>query len=198
VAYFCRGYLARLIFKTDSAEIALIFGFLTLAIFFRTIYTIISRWFYAHKDTRTPLLVSVFTIGFNIVLAAMLSRKSSYGIAGLALSASIAAMAEVFILSIIMIIRDRGLLNMKFWGGVGRIVSVGGFSMLAGYIAIGILPLTTGDLGLTLIMKLSAISGVVLGVHLAISRLFALEEVRPVFVWLKKIIMRPVRGAFNV
>jgi putative peptidoglycan lipid II flippase len=198
VAYFCRGYLARLIYKTDSAEIALIFGFLTMAIFFRTIYTIISRWFYARKDTKTPLIVSVITIVTNIILAAVLARKSSYGIAGLALSASLAAMMEVVILSIIMVIRDRGLLNMKFWGGVGRIISVGGFSMLAGYIAIGILPLTSGDLGMTLILKLGVIASVVAGVHLAISGLFGLEEVRPIFAAVKKIILRPIRGAFNV
>jgi putative peptidoglycan lipid II flippase len=198
VAYFCRGYLARLIFKTDSSEIALIFGFLTLAIFFRIMYTIISRWFYARKDTRTPLFVSVFTIALNITLAAILARRSTYGIAGLALSASLSAMVEVFILSFIMILRDRGLLNMKFWGGVSRIVSVGGFSMLAGYIAVGFLPLTSGDLGLTLVVKLGVIAGVVLGVHIAVSGLFAIEEVKPIFVWLKKIVLRPIRGApFN-
>jgi peptidoglycan biosynthesis protein MviN/MurJ (putative lipid II flippase) len=144
------------------------------------------------------LFVSVFTIITNIILAAVLARKSSYGIAGLALSASLAAMLEVIILCVIMIYRDPGLLNMKFWGGLGRIVSVGGFSMLAGYIAIGILPLTSGDLGMTLILKLGVIASVVGGVHVAISGLFGLEEVRPIFAWVKKIILRPVRGAFNV
>jgi hypothetical protein len=33
-------------------------------------------------------------------------------------------------------------------------------------------------------------------VHVAISGLFALEEARPVFVWLKKIILRPIKGAY--
>lgn len=197
VAFFARGYLARLIFARDSAEIALIFGYLTLAIFFRTIYTIISRWFYARKDTKTPLYVSVFTIAFNIVAAAMLATKDSYGIAGLALSASLAAMMEVVILMVIMIIRDRGLLNMTFWGGVGRIVSVSGFSMLAGYITVSLIPLTRGDVGLTLAVKLSVIAGITLVVHVLISGLFGLDEARPIFVWLKKIIMRPIRGAFN-
>jgi len=196
VSFFARGYLARLIYKEGSAEIALIFGYLTLAIFFRIQYTIISRWFYARKDTRTPLIVSVFTVAFNIALAAILARRSTYNIAGLAMSASFAALTEVIILSIIMIIRDRGLLNMKFWGGVARIISVGGFSMLAGYIIIGFLPLSAGDLGMTLIIKLGIIAGIVFGVHVAISALFALEEVRPIFAWLKKIILRPIRGAY--
>lgn len=197
VAFFARGYLARLIFARDSGEIALIFGYLTLAIFFRTIYTIISRWFYARKDTKTPLYVSVFTIAFNIVAAAILASKDSYGIAGLALSASLAAMMEVIVLVGIMIFRDRGLLNMAFWGGIGRIISVSGFSMLSAFIAVSVLPLTRGDLGITLAIKLGAIAGITLVTHVLISGLFGLDEARPIFVWLKKIILRPIRGAYT-
>ncbi len=197
VSYFARGYLARLIFAKDSSEIALIFGYLTMAIFFRTIYTIISRWFYARKDTRTPLLVSVFTIVLNIVLAALLARHSSYGIAGLALSMSLASAAEVVVLSTIMVIRDRGLLNETFWGGIWRIVSVGGFSLMAAYLAVSLFPLSRGDLGITLGIKLATIAGFTFVTHILISGLFGLDEARPVFVWLKKIMLRPIRGAFT-
>jgi putative peptidoglycan lipid II flippase len=197
ISYFGRGYLARLIFAKDSSEIALIFGYLTMAIFFRIIYTIMSRWFYARKDTRTPLFVSIFTIALNIVLAAMLSQHSSYGIAGLALSMSLASAAEVLVLGAIMVYRDPGLLNMVFWGGVGRIISVGGFSLIAAYTAVSLLPLSRGDLGITLGIKLATISAVTFAVHILISGLFGLEEARPVFTWLKKIMLRPIRGAFT-
>jgi len=196
-AFFARGYLARLIFSDGAPLIALIFGFLTVAIFFRTMYTIISRWFYAQKDTKTPLFVSIFTIALNITLAMMWARKASYGPAGLAMSVSVAAAAEVMVLSTIMIIRDRGLLNMVFWGGVGRIISVAGFSMVAGYIAVSWLPLGASDLGLfTLGTKLAIISAAVFSVHIGVSGIFALEEVRPIFAWIKRIVLRPVRGAF--
>lgn len=197
IAYLARGYLARLIFTQGSTEITLIFGFLVMAIFFRTMYTIISRWFYAQKDTRTPLVVSVFTIALNLVLAVVLARPSTYGPAGLALSVSLAAMAEVLVLGTIMVIRDRGLLNMAFWGGVGRIVSVGGFSMVAGYAAVSTFPLGANDVGIvTLGSKLAAIALATLGVHIAISGLFGLEEARPVFTWLKRLILRPIKGAY--
>jgi putative peptidoglycan lipid II flippase len=199
ICYLGRGYLARLIFTQGSPEIALIFGFLTAAIFFRTIYAIISRWFYAQKDTKTPLFVSVFTIVFNIVLAVILARPqpTGYGAAGLALSVSIAAFVEVVILGIIMVIRDRGILNMRFWGGVSRAVSVGGFSMLAGYLAVSLLPLLANDVGITLGLKLGIIVAIIFVTHIAISKLFGLEEVRPIFTWLKKIVMRPIRGALS-
>lgn len=194
ICYFARGYLARLIFSENSPQIALIFGYLTVAIFFRIMYTIISRWFYARKDTKTPLFVSVFTIGFNIVMAIILARPQSYGIAGLAMSVSLAAMVEVLILGTIMIIRDRGLLNAAFWGGVTRIISVSGFSMFAGYVAIAFFPLGAEDRGFfTLGVKLAFITAVTFGVHVAISGLFGLDEARPIFATLKRIILKPIR-----
>jgi putative peptidoglycan lipid II flippase len=130
ICYFARGYFARLIFTTSAPQIALIFGFLAGAIFFRTLYAIISRWFYAQKDTVTPLLVSVFSIGLNIYLAITLSQPSAYGIAGLAMAQSIVAFVEVTILLIIMLTRDHKLFNWYFWNGVLKITSVTGFSGL--------------------------------------------------------------------
>lgn len=197
VCYLGRGYLARLIFTDGAPHIALIFGFLTAAIFFRTVYSIISRWFYAQKDTKTPLFVSVFTIVFNVIAAVILAQPTSYGMAGLALSVSLASMVEVVILSIIMVIRDRGLLNMVFWGGVGRIVSVGGFSVLVGYFAVSALPLELSDRGITLGVKLGTIALATFVTHVTISGLFGLEEARPVFVWLKRIVLMPVKGVTN-
>jgi len=197
VSYLARGYLARIVFKVGSAEIALIFGLLVAAIFFRVVYAIISRWFYAQKDTKTPLFVSLFTISLNIILAIVLSRPTAYGIAGLAMAVSICAAIEVFVLGLIMVLRDRGLLNIEFWGGVGRAISVGGFSMLAGYAAVSTVPLSLDDVGfLVLGGKLAFITLATFSVHIAISGLFGLDEVRPIFTWLKRIILRPIRGAY--
>jgi len=197
ISYLCRGYLARLIFAKGSKEIALIFGFLVLAIFFRTLYTIISRWFYAQKDTRTPLLVSIFTIALNALLAVTLGRRSAYGAAGLAISVSLASAVEVLLLSLIMVYRDRGLLNAVFWGGVGRAISVGGFSMLACYLAVSSMPLNLDDHGFAIGSKLAIVVGATLAVHISVSGLFGLEEARPIFTWLKRLILRPIRGALQ-
>ena len=182
VCFFARGYLSRLIFSRDNLEIANIFGFLTVAIFFRILYSIISRWFYAQKDTKTPLLVSIFTIALNVFLAYTLSHRNAYGVEGLALAQSIVAAVEVFILSIIMVVRDHKLFDRVFWGGVVRIISVTGFSVVAGFIVVSFYPLGANDRGiLTLGSKLFLIAAVTFGVHIAISALFGLEEVRPLF-----------------
>lgn len=196
VCFFCRGYLARLIYTQGNDQIAIIFGFLTLAIFFRIMYAIISRWFYAQKDTRTPLLVSVLTIGVNIILAVNLAHPGTggYGVAGLALAQSIAAAVEVTVLSIVMLFRDHRLFDRQFWGGVWRIISVTGFSVVAGFIMVSFYPLGAHDRGIiTLGSKLLLIALVTFGVHIGISALFELEEVQPFFTRARRLILKPIK-----
>lgn len=194
ISYFCRGYLARLIYANGNEQIAIVFGYLTVAIFFRIIYSIISRWFYSQKDTKTPLFVSIFIIGLNVYLAYTLAKPDAYGVAGLALAQSIVAFTEVLILTAIMLKRDPKLFDRNFIGGCIKIVSVTGFSVLAGLIMLSIYPFSLNDRGfITLGTKLFLISAVIVGTHVAVSSLFGLEEVQPVVRRMKKIMLRPLK-----
>lgn len=193
VSFFARGYLARLIFSRNSGEIAVILGALCVAILFRTIFAIVSRWFYAQKDTRTPLLVSVFVIVLNIFLAYSLSRPDSYGVTGLAIAQSIVAAVEVLILGVIMVSRDKKIFDSEFWSAIFRIISVTGFSMVAGFIAVQIWPLMTADRGLTLTIKLAIITSIVFSTHFIMSWMFSLNEAKPIARFIKKLVFRPVR-----
>lgn len=194
IAYFGRGYLARMIFANDAPQIASILGFFVGAILFRTIYALVSRWFYAQKDTKTPLFVSLFAIALNIVLAYLLSRPDKYGVEGLAMAQSLVAAAEVFILFVIMVFRDHKLLDKDFWSGIYRILSVTGFTIIAAFVMLSIYPFSSADKGfITLGSKLAAIAGVTLLVHFGMSALFGLEEVRPVLSKIRKIILKPVK-----
>lgn len=192
ISFFGRGYFARLIFKRDSGQIALIFGFLAGAIFFRTLYAIISRYFYSHKDTKTPLFVSIFAIALNIFLAITLTR--TYHVAGLAIAQSIVATAEVMILLMIMVWRDHHLFTMEFWNGIVRILSVTGFTIITAYTMVKLLPLSVTDRGfITLGTKLFFIVVPTILVHVAISSLFGVEEAKPVINKLRKLILKPIR-----
>lgn len=194
IAYFARGYFARLIYKNIAPEIALILGFLVGAIIFRTLYAIISRYFYAQKDTRTPLFVSLFAIGLNIYLAFTLSRPTAYGLTGLALAQSIVAAFEVFVLLLIMVWRDHKLFDLEFWQGVGRILSVTGFTVLTTYIMVSLVPLLSTDRGFTVLgAKVAAIVLPTLVVHFVVSSIFGLQEVQPVVRKLKQLALKPVR-----
>jgi putative peptidoglycan lipid II flippase len=194
ICFFGRGYLARLIFSRNSGDIALVFGFLTFAILFNTLYTIMSRWFYAQKDTRTPLYVSIFTITLNIILAFWLGSPNSYGLQGLAVAQSVVAAVEVLVLGVIMLLRDHKLFNAYFWSGVFRTVSVTGFSLVAGYITVGFVPLGVHDRGvITLGTKLAILAGVTMSTHLIVSGIFGLEEARPFWNWIRRLLYRPVK-----
>ncbi len=194
IGYFTRGYLARLLYGDVSPQVAVIFGFFAACIFFRIIYTIISRYFYAQKDTMTPLLVSLFAIGLNIFLVFHLAKPEAYGAPGLAMAQSIVAATEVVILFLIMFMRDPYMINRAFWGACLRILSVTGFSLLTAFIMISLLPLKLTDRGLvTLGAKFCSIAFVTFAVHFAISWLFGLEEVNPIIEKVRKIVLKPVR-----
>lgn len=193
IAYFTKNYLARLIFKSLAPiDIGQVLGLLVVAIIFRTLYAIISRYFYAQKDTRTPLYVSIFAIALNIFLAFTLVKV--YKVEGLAIAQSIVAVAEVFILLLIMAWRDRKLFDWEFWSGLTRIISVTGFTMLTTYIMASLITLSSFDKGfITLGTKMLFIILPTLAVHVAVSWIFDLEEVQPVISKLKKIILKPIR-----
>lgn len=194
ISFFCRGYLARLLYGSVAPQVALIFGFLAVAIFARIIYTILSRYFYAQKDTKTPLFVSLFVIALNVFLAFRLVKPSTYGISGLALAQSIAAASEVVLLFAIMFWRDPYMFNRAFWGSIVRIVSVTGFSVLAAFIMVSLLPLTIGDRGfVTLGFKFGLIAGVTVLVHVGMSALFGLDEAKVVLRKAYRIILGPIR-----
>lgn len=194
ISYFARGYLARMIFKNAAPEIALVFGLFAAAIFFRTIYTLVSRYFYAYKDTRTPLYVSLFAIALNIVLAYSLARPDAYAVGGLAMAQSVVAAVEVGLLMLIIIVKDPRVFDREFWGGILKMLSVTGFTVLTALIMITIVPLSVFDRGFTTLgTKFFFIAMPVLLVHLAISSLFGLEEAQPVINKIRKIILKPIK-----
>ena len=120
----------------------------------------------------------------NIFLAFRLARPvtaGGYGIAGLAIAQSIVAAVEVLILVTVMVWRDPKLFNFAFWSDVMRTLSVTGFTVLTTYTMVSIVPLLATDRGFaTLGSKLLAIVIPTLVVHVVISAIFGLDEVRPV------------------
>ena len=194
VAFFGRAYLARIIFARSSSEIAMIFGFLCIAVFFRIIYTLISRYFYAHKDTKTPLYVSLFVIGLNIFLAYNLAKPDAYGIVGLALAQSIVAATEVIILVLIMMRRDPKLFTDLFLQSLIKLLAVSGFTAVASFILIQILPLASTDTGFVLIAELSIIAFFAFSVHILMSYVFGLPEAKTVVNKAKRIALGAIKA----
>ncbi len=68
ISFFTQDYLTSFLFNKGAPVVATTLGILCIAIVFRSIYQIASRSFYAQKDTKTPLYISIGTILFSITL----------------------------------------------------------------------------------------------------------------------------------
>ncbi len=189
IAFFGRGYLVNFVKNGGDSLIASILGILAIAILFRSIYHIASRSFYAQQDTKTPLYISLFTIGLNICLAVWFTMVLDLGVYGLAWAAAIVSGVEVAILFTIMSKRIKGLFDMVFVHAVARMTSAAGFMAVVTYIAVTLLPLNAGDQSFfasfpkfVLIVAVSGFS------YLLLSHWMKLDEVAPILSRAKKII----------
>jgi putative peptidoglycan lipid II flippase len=171
-------------------------GALVVAILFRSVYYIAARTFYAQQDTKTPLYISFFSIGFNIVLAIWFTGPLNMGAYGLAWAQSIMAMVEVIILFTVMAIRFPGLLNGPFWGSVWRMASATGFMAIISYIMVLLLPLQAGDDSSFYFSfpKFVLIVAVSFASYVVFSHLLKLEEAGPIIKTVRKFTSGNVRG----
>lgn len=190
IVYVCRAYIVGLIKPGGEEAIATALGILVVAILFRSIFHIASRSFYAQQDTKTPLYISVAVITMHIVLAVTFYQLD-FGIAGLALAQSLAAVTEVFILFFIMQNRIGGIFDALFWSNITRMLSATGLMYAVTYIMVQLIPFTVDDRTLgAVIIKFTIISVVSLSIYLFVSHLFRLSEAKPIISRLKKIAFR--------
>jgi len=195
IAFFTRGYLVNFLVNGGEPLIAGALGVLTIAILFRSVYHIAARSFYAQKDTKTPLYISIFTIGLNIVLAIYFTMQLGLGIYGLAWAQSIVAAVEVAILFTIMSWRIPGLFDAVFVHAIARMASATGLMSIVAYISVKIFELTATDQSfLATFPKFFAIVTISLATYLAICNFFKLPEVRPVISRLASLTFGQVRS----
>ncbi len=189
IAYFGRGYLVRLLAAGGNPIIASLLGLLVVSIFFRSIFHIMSRSFYAQHDTKTPLKISIFAILLNIILAITLARPEAYGINGLAMAQSIVAFVEVAILVTVLCKRYPGFLTPDFIGAGLRMMSAAGLMSFVTYALVKVLPLSAVDRGFaSLVPKFGLIVLVSLTCYTVLSWVFRLEEAEPIMAKTRKLL----------
>lgn len=195
ITFFTRGYIVNFIKPGGNVLMAGILGVLAIAILFRSIYFIAARSFYAQQDTRTPLYISIFAVGLNVVLAVWFTRSLNMGAYGLALAQSIMAFVEVVILFFVMNSRIKGIFDPAFWHAVGRMVSATGITAVVSYIMVTLLPLQAGDNSSIYFAfpKFVVIVGVSFSVYIGLSKLFKLYEAEPLLRTARTLIRRLTR-----
>jgi len=195
ITFLMRGYLIRILAGEGQATAAAVLGIFAWAVIFRALYHVLSRSFYAQQDTYTPLYVSIFAIGLNVILAIALARPSSYGIIGLPLAQVIVAASEVFILISILLKRFPGALGRVFLGALWRMLSAFGITFwITWLLRRELFELGASDRGFfTIIPKLGILCSIVLLVYVIVSWLFKLEEVEPIIAKVRTILFKPIR-----
>lgn len=189
ITFFARGYLVSFVKNGGYPLISELLGALAVAILFRSIYHISARSFYAQQDTKTPLYISLFVIGLNIVLAVWFTMKLGMGAYGLAWAQSIVAFVEVVILFVIMSTRIKGLFDLVFVRAVTRMVIATAMMGVISYITVQLFQLGANDQSfLATFPKFAVIVAVSLTAYILLSRMFKLTEVNPVLARLKSLL----------
>jgi len=189
ITFFGRGYLVNFIKNGGDTLMASTLGILAIAILFRSIYHISARSFYAQQDTKTPLYISLFTIGLNISLAVWFTFGLNLAVYGLAWATAITAAVEVVILFLVMSQRIQGLFDKVFIHAIARMVSATGLMAAITYISVALLPLNASDQSfLASFPKFSIIVLISGAAYFFFSHLFKLQEVQPILSRLKKIL----------
>lgn len=198
VTFFGRGYVVSLIsnqnFSSGNTTIASALGALVPAIFSRSIFHILSRAFYARKDTKTPFLVSVVSIGLTIVLSFVFAN-SGFGVDGLAYAQSIGAILEAIILLAILQHRSKQkLINKSFWNAFARMCIATIITSCVTYSMVKFIPLMASDATiLSIIPKFALIAIVSLISYGIASYFFNLDEIKPIMAYLKKTLFKSLK-----
>lgn len=114
-----RAQIVRLILGSgkfswdDTRATALALGFFSISILAQGVIPLLSRAFYALKNTRTPMTIAIFSVVVSIALAYPLSQR--FGVSGLALAYSVGSYFNAFLLTFFLKQRYPKLLNKELF-----------------------------------------------------------------------------------
>ncbi len=141
---------------------------------FFTLVRITVPAFYALKDTRTPALISIFSVALNIFFCFQL--RANYGFVGLALAASLAGVANFTLLTYLLRSRIQITGMRQDLIAIGKIVIA---SLVAGAIVWVAKHYVGAEMHQSRLANLGAVTlmlGVAAVAYLAICKLFKMEE----------------------
>ena len=153
--------LSRLVYERgaftldDARLVATILAGYATSIWAYSMTHVLTRGFYALKDSRTPLRISLVMVGFNLTLNAVLIWP--LGAAGLAWSTAISAMGQVALLLLAIRKRVPRPVNVDVLSGWGR--TAGLTAMMAAALAPFILRLDLASL--TFVPLAATVAGLV-------------------------------------
>ncbi len=122
-----RAQIVRLVYgsgKFDFADtrfVTSLLGILAVSLFAQALIPLLTRAFYALRNTRTPVVISAFAMVLNIVLALVLSHY--YGVVGLGFAFSVASIVQVALLFFFLSVKVPSLEDGPMLSAIGRILA---------------------------------------------------------------------------
>ncbi len=193
IAFFGRGYVVSFIKNGGDPLIASVLATLVLTIFAHSIFHIASRGFYAKQDTKTPFLVSIIAVGLTIALCIVFTLLGC-GPEGLGWAQSIGAVLEIIILQGSLQKRsDNKLFDHDFWRGIGKMFFATAISGCVAYSMTKFFPLMATDDSLFVTLpKFCLITAASIIAYVLAGYFLNIEQVKPIFERLKKILFKNV------
>ena len=195
IAFFGRGYVTSFISNIGNNDsngtIASVLGTLCIAIFARSIFHIATRGFYAHQDTKTPFVISIFAVGLTILLSVWFYMLH-WGVDGLGMAQSIGAIFEIIVLLAILQKRSHGqVLDKAVFRAFVRMLFAGFITACVAFSMTKFVPLMATDVSLVItVPKFLLISAISMLAYLAASYFLNLKEAKPILNYIKKILFR--------
>ncbi|MDP2587820.1 MAG: murein biosynthesis integral membrane protein MurJ [bacterium] len=137
---------------TDTFTTAAALGVFALSLFAQSAVPLLARAFYSMEDTRTPVMISIFSVVVNIVAALLLAPRLD--IMGLAAAFSLAAIVD-FVLHIIFLRSRLGSLrDTELVLSIGRVTIA---AAAAGGVTLGIMLWLERVLSLTSVVEVGVV-----------------------------------------
>jgi putative peptidoglycan lipid II flippase len=176
----------------DTYYTAQVLGWFMVSLFAQSLIPMLARSFYALEDTKTPVAISLVAIVINIIGSIFLGRR--FGVEGLALAFSIAAIVNMLLLLMVLRIKVGYLDDKKI---IWSTFKISCNSITAGLAVYGMLRVMAGLVDMRTFIGIftqglvSGLVGVI--VYLAISFITSCEEVAVVKRWLGRY-LKPIFG----
>ena len=176
----------------DVAYTANSLGFYMIGIPFFSISIIIAKYYYAHKESFIPMVISLIAVAFTVVSCYLFAKK--YSLYGLSIGRSIGYITQTILLTIFLIfIYSKNKLKIKFnWQPVFDIFKIIIISLIlsaAGFYLNTSLTFSA-NIKLDSILRLFILGGSLALFYLIASYLLKIPEIRSIILRLSQIFLR--------
>lgn len=164
-------------------------AFLAVGLAAQSIALLLVRGFYALKDTRTPVIVSVITVALNVALSFVFVQVLRWEVWGLGLSYAVSVNLSVILLLFFLDKKVGGFKSGELFGPSLKIILAASISAVALYLPIKALDQlvfdTTKTVNLLVLTGLASLFG--LSIYLALVWLLKVRELDTFWQLLKKL-----------